>query len=163
MKERHHYPLDSRRKRIDLWVYNCGGQNASQDLNCALAETNTAIPFFPPCATDLVHPADSFVISKIKDDWTRRWDIKKLELIKSNECSYNVLVRRLRSCRNLDARQRRADLCSKSMICCGLSLDATGFWHVKQLTPELQAIIAKYENYFEGELGFPPGVAAASM
>ncbi|UIZ22571.1 hypothetical protein KXD40_005320 [Peronospora effusa] len=49
------------------------------------------------------------------------------------------------------------------MICCGLSLDATGFWHVKQLTPELQAIIAKYENYFEGELGFPPGVAAASI
>ncbi|CAH0484466.1 unnamed protein product [Peronospora farinosa] len=132
MKERHHYPLDSRRKRIDLWVYN-------------------------------FHPADSFVISKIKDEWTRRWYIKKLKLIKSNECSHNVLGRRLRSCRILDARQRRADLRSKSMICCGLSLDATGFWYVKQLKPEFQSIIAKYENYYEGELVFPPGVAAASM
>lgn len=25
----------------------------------------------------------------------------------------------------------------KAMICCGLALDVTGEWHIKQLTPEL--------------------------
>ncbi|RHY89932.1 hypothetical protein DYB35_004602 [Aphanomyces astaci] len=167
----------------DLWVDNCGGDNASQELDRALAETNTAIHFFPPCATDLVQPADSFVISKIKDEWTRRWDIKKLELIQSNEWSNNVRVDggwsgKLKNSGKTYFLQLAADCvravnsmrdnagltyARKAMIRCGLSLDVTGFWHVKQLTPELQAIIAKYKNHYEGELVPPPGVAAAGM
>ncbi len=32
-------------------------------------------------ATNLVQPADSFIFSKIKDAWRRRWDAYKVELI----------------------------------------------------------------------------------
>ncbi|RQM12663.1 hypothetical protein DD237_007715 [Peronospora effusa] len=53
---------------------NCGEHNASQELDRALDKTNTAIYVFPPCATDLVQPADSY----------------KLELIYSNEWSNHV-------------------------------------------------------------------------
>jgi hypothetical protein len=38
------------------------------------------------------------------------------------------------------------------MIRCGLALDVTGEWHIKQLTPELQAIIMKHRNHFDGEI-----------
>ncbi|ETM02331.1 hypothetical protein L917_01187, partial [Phytophthora nicotianae] len=42
------------------------------------------LKFFPPNATDLCQPADSFVISKIKDAWKAKWNEKKLEFIRDN-------------------------------------------------------------------------------
>ena len=122
-------------------------------------------------------------ISKIKDEWTRRWDIKKLQLIQSNEWSNNVradggwsgklknpgktyFLQLAADCvRAVNSMRDNAGLtyARKAMIRCGLSLDVTGFWHVKQLTPEVQAIIAKYQNHFEGELVPSPGVAAVGM
>ena len=37
----------------------------------------------------------------------------------------------------------------KAMIRCGLSLDVSGRWHEKQLSPQLQQIIYKYRRHFE--------------
>ena len=37
----------------------------------------------------------------------------------------------------------------KAMIRCGLSLDVSGRWHEKHLSPELQQIICKYRRHFE--------------
>ncbi|UIZ23379.1 hypothetical protein KXD40_007721 [Peronospora effusa] len=75
-----------------MGTITCGPQarRQSRDLYRALVETNTAILIFPPCATNLVQTADSFLIFQIKDEWTRRWDIKKFELIQSNEWSNNL-------------------------------------------------------------------------
>ncbi len=39
----------------------------------------------------------------------------------------------------------------KAMIQCGLALGVNGIWEVTQLKPELQQIIRKYRNHFEGE------------
>jgi len=38
----------------------------------------------------------------------------------------------------------------KVMIRCGLSLDITREWHEKQLNPDLQIIIEKHRQHFEG-------------
>src|SRR4051812_6434284 len=38
-----------------------------------------------PYATDLVQPADSFVISKIKDDWTARWEKHRMRMLANGE------------------------------------------------------------------------------
>ncbi|CAK9855847.1 unnamed protein product [Sphagnum jensenii] len=38
----------------------------------------------------------------------------------------------------------------KAMIRCGLSLDITGEWHEKQLNRDLQIIIEKHRQHFEG-------------
>jgi hypothetical protein len=40
----------------------------------------------------------------------------------------------------------------KAMIRCGMALDVTGQWHIRQLTPQLQAITAKHRNHFDGEV-----------
>ena len=44
--------------------------------------------------------------------------------------------------------QRGLNFAQKAMICIGLARNILGGWHVKQLTPELQSIIAKYANQF---------------
>jgi hypothetical protein len=38
----------------------------------------------------------------------------------------------------------------KAMIRCGLSLDIAGEWHEKQLNRDLQIIIEKHHQHFEG-------------
>jgi hypothetical protein len=38
----------------------------------------------PPCATHLCQPADTFIISKIKNTWTKKWEAKKFELIQQD-------------------------------------------------------------------------------
>jgi hypothetical protein len=38
----------------------------------------------------------------------------------------------------------------KAMICCGMSFDITGEWHEKQLNHDLQIIIEKHRQHFEG-------------
>ena len=39
----------------------------------------------------------------------------------------------------------------KAMIRTELSLNGNGNWEEEQLSPELQAIVAKHRNHFEGE------------
>jgi hypothetical protein len=38
----------------------------------------------------------------------------------------------------------------KSIIRCGLALGADGTWSVNKLFPQLQQIVAKHQQYFEG-------------
>ena len=47
--------------------------------------------------------------------------------------------------------QRGLNFAQKTMICTSLARNILGGWHVKQLTLELQSIIAKYPNHFRGE------------
>ena len=54
------------RKR-DLFVDNCSGHNETNAFLRLLREINTEPPKLPANATNMVQPADSFVISKIKD------------------------------------------------------------------------------------------------
>ncbi|KAL3682563.1 hypothetical protein R1sor_000585 [Riccia sorocarpa] len=67
-------------------------QRTSQKIQEALAAENTLLWYFPPVATHLVQPTDSFVISKIKDAWTRIWECKETdpEMIKAREWSDTV-------------------------------------------------------------------------
>ena len=73
-------PLPHGRRRI-LFIDNCGGHCITPNVEEALRAVNTEIRFFPPNATDLIQPADSFVIQKLKDAWRLRWDRYKLEVI----------------------------------------------------------------------------------
>jgi hypothetical protein len=49
-----------------------------------LTEKQTIFKFLPPYYTHLYQPADTFIILKIKDAWTRRWEIKKTKLIQTD-------------------------------------------------------------------------------
>ena len=160
-----------------MYLDNCGGHNDSAALIASLHATNTRINYFPPCATDKVQPADSFVISKIKDAWNRRWDLKKMEMICENQWSNGVcrdgawsgklqnpgkrffLQLPADAVRDVNVQRDSNGLtyARKAMIRCGLALDVTGEWRIQQLTPQLQTIIATHRNHFDGETVPPPG------
>lgn len=64
-------------RKIILWVDNYSGHGQTLEVNAALQELNIESRFFPANANHLVQPAESFILSKIKDAWMKRWDKKK--------------------------------------------------------------------------------------
>ena len=53
-------------------------------LSVVLEAKQAFLKYLPPCSTYLCQPADIFIISKVKDAWTRRWEAKKIDLIVAN-------------------------------------------------------------------------------
>lgn len=72
------------RKRV-VFVDTCGGHNMTNELKAKLDKLNTTSMFLEEKSTDLCHPADSFVIQKIKASWRNKWNQKKVELIEKDE------------------------------------------------------------------------------
>ena len=158
------------RKRV-IFLDNCGGHNETIQAQRALQKLNATIRFLPPNSTDLCQPAYSFIISKIKDEWTHLWDEKKIDLIEAGAWQKNskspsgssgklknpgkrffltlaaTAVRRVNAMRD----DHGITYARKAMIRCGLSKDLNGQWHEKQLFPHLQEIVKKYRSNFEGE------------
>lgn len=104
----------------------------------------------------MTQPYDSFVISKIKDAWTRRWEAKKLELMQGGQWQGNGgegtsrMLRNPRKCYFLELvvasvcdvnfqvdKKHGISYARKAMIRCRLSLNLNGRWEVAQLSPEL--------------------------
>ena len=65
------------RERV-LFLDNCGGHSETPEARSALRRLNTSLRFLPPNTTDICQPADSFIISKIKDEWSRIWNEKRV-------------------------------------------------------------------------------------
>jgi hypothetical protein len=78
------YQLDLYNRTKTIWVDNCIGHNITPQLAMVLAEKITTLKYLLPCATHLCQPADTFIISKIKDAWTKKWKAKKSELIQQD-------------------------------------------------------------------------------
>jgi hypothetical protein len=68
-----------------VWVDNSLTHNPSPQLQQALVARNTELCYLPACSTSLVQPADQTIIAKIKDAWIRRWEMKKLEMIHTDQ------------------------------------------------------------------------------
>ena len=136
-----------------------------------LQAKQSILRYLPPCSTHLYQPADTFIISKIKDTWTKRWEAKKTELIATNAWQNTPQgdeqwsgkltnpgkrfflqlavdsvedVNREVDCDNMSYAR-------KAMIRSGMALDVDGIWTVHQLFPHLQELIAKHEPYFYGQ------------
>lgn len=155
-------PLPNGRRRI-LYLDNCSGHNDTPQLQQASSSINTEIRQFPPNCTHLIQPCDSFVIQKIKSAWTRKWELHKLGLIKEGKWkdgSGKLFNPGKRFFLKLAAeavmevnKQRDAEgitYARKSMILTGMALNTNGLWEEKQLTPELQRIIQKHRDHFDG-------------
>jgi hypothetical protein len=118
-----------------------------------------------------VQPTDQTIIAKIKDAWIRRCEMKKLEMICTDQWQNDPQGRRgwfgkLRnsgkpyflSLATVPIRDVNEELdaygmtyARKSMMRCGLSTDQDGVWRCEQLFLELQEIIMQYPNHFHGE------------
>ena len=154
-----------------VWVDNCSSHNMTPRLSTVLASKHVNLKYLPPCSTHLCQPADTFIISKIKDAWTRRWEAKKRELIQTDlwqnspradgqwsgklknpgkpyflQLAADSIedVNREVDCDNISYAR-------KAMIRCGMSLAIDGTWSVNQLSPTLQEIVTKHERHFQGQ------------
>lgn len=72
--------LSDGRKRV-LFVDNCSSHTEHESVQGKLSTINTVLRRLPPQTTNRTQPADSFVISKIKAAWKRRWDDYKYQQI----------------------------------------------------------------------------------
>eukprot|EP00644_Phytophthora_capsici_P005978 jgi/Phyca11/98043/e_gw1.2.1094.1 len=122
-------------------------------------------------ATDLCQPADSFVIAKIKYEWRRMWNEKKIELIEEeawqnkkrsdgtwsgklkNPGKHFFLALAAKAVRQVNSQRDKNNVnyARKAMIRCGLSLDVDGVWRTEQLFSHLQVIIKKFPDQFAGQ------------
>jgi DDE superfamily endonuclease len=155
---------------------NCGGQNMTAALIRELSAKNVELRFLPPNATHLCQPAESFVISKIKDAWTKRWELH-MKMIHDVNWANNIRKDGAWSGKIMNPGKEfflglTADAVGdvnamrdenglkyslKAMIRCGLAKDVTGVWHEKQLSRELQLKINKHRKYFLGSPVPKPG------
>jgi hypothetical protein len=158
------YQQDQHGRRKIVFMDNCAVHNPTPALEEVLKEKNTELRFLPPNSTHLVQPADSFLISKLKDAWRRKWEKKKCELIQDQRFSdvsgklenpgHAYFLKLASECVVEVNKQRDSNglnYARKALIITGMSRDITGVWHVEQLRTELQAIILKHKVHFNGK------------
>ena len=115
---------------------------------------NTQLRYLPPNATHLLQPADSFVIQKIKDAWSARWEAHKAKLLAEvvstetygtksgalpNSGKSFFLMLAVESVRavNKQKDQHGMSYARKAMLRCVLGKQDNGLWDTKQLFPYL--------------------------
>ena len=130
--------LPNCRRRV-IFEDKCSGHIKTKKLKDAAERINTDIRYFPPNATHLIQPCDSFVIQKIKRAWTTRWEKFKMDMIKEGKwndqsgCLLNpgkgfFLGLAADAVRDVN-RQRDADGLTdgrKAMILTGMALNTNG-------------------------------------
>ena len=144
-----------------LFVDNCSSHITDESVQAQLNAARTSLYKFPPNATDLIQPADSFVIQKIKEVWQRRWEQYRLDSIRSqlfkpgsgrmqNPGKGFFLRLAADSVREVNNMREKHGIshARKAMIRTGLALDTNGQWREEQLSDALQVIIAKHRRHF---------------
>ncbi|KAE9233526.1 hypothetical protein PF004_g9644 [Phytophthora fragariae] len=172
LQERRALAADSRGRQKVIFLDNCSGHLDESECEDELHRLNASLRYLPPNATDLCQPADSFVIAKIKDVWSRMWNEKKIELIEDKEWqnkarkdgSYSGKLKNpgkkffleLADAAVKEVNGKRdkngINYARKAMMRCGLSLGVDGNWRTTQLFPHLQEIVKKYPAEFEGKV-----------
>lgn len=139
-----------------IFMDNCGGHNETLQSQGALQKLKAVIRKLPPNATDLCQPADSFIISKIKENscWSNNNQNEKWSGKLRNPGKRYFLELAAKAVNEVNEQRDKSGMsyARKAMIKCGLSKDATsGQWKEEQLFEHLQVIINKHREYFEGQ------------
>ena len=74
------YPDSGGHQRV-LFMDNCGAHNESPEQQSVLQQLNAVIRKIPKNSTHLCQSCDSWIIQKIKQVWTEKWELEKLRLI----------------------------------------------------------------------------------
>lgn len=132
-----------------------------------LKESNTELKFFPPNATEIMQPVESILGPLIKKAWTRCWREMKVRMIDlgvwngdGRDASGKIFNAGPRFFLKSAATtvndvngitgENGISYVRQAMIACGLAL-SDGKWEVGQLRSELQAIVMKHREHFEGK------------
>jgi hypothetical protein len=165
------FQADVQQRTKVVWLDNYRSHSLTPRLTIVLTGKNTILRYLPPCSTHLCQPADTFIISKIKDAWTKHWKAKKIQLIQTNAWQNTTHADGPWSGKltnpgkrfflqlaadsvedvNKEVDYNNMSYARKAMIRCGMALDIDGSWSVNQLFPHLQDIVAKHVQYFQGQ------------
>jgi hypothetical protein len=78
------FQADVQQRTKVVWLDNCSSHSLTPRLTTVLTGKNTILRYLPPYSTDLCQPVDTFIISKIKNAWTKCWKAKKIQFIQTN-------------------------------------------------------------------------------
>ena len=149
-----------------IFLDNAAGHGETEEQQTALEKLKASLRFLPPNSTDVCQPCDSFVIQKLKERWVALWDEKKATLLTSPEWVEGRgsgklpnpgkrFFLKLAATVVRDVNKMRDDngisYARKAMLRCGLSLDISGEWRVEQLFLQLQDIIRRHREHFDGK------------
>lgn len=158
-------PLPGGKERV-LFVDNASGHKKTPTALAAMQKSHTTLHLLPKNATDLFQPADSFIIQNIKTVWRRKWEEKKLQMIRDGKwvdwkngsgkltnpgkTFYLKLAAAVLREVERDRDAGNVSYVRKAMIGSGMALNLNGQWEVRQLFPHLQEIVKKYSENFAG-------------
>lgn len=160
-------PLPGGRRRI-LFVEPSLFAGYDGEFDEILKKSNTEIRFFPPHSSKVMQPVES-IRNHIREAWTKRWkDMKKsmLEIgvwnSEGKDASgkiYNAgpmffLKLGAGSVQDVNELLTSSATCHarKVMIANGLALHDNGRWDISQLRPELQDIVTRNLEHFNGKM-----------
>lgn len=154
--EKRTFQPDPQGRQKYVFVDNYSGHKMTPDLQKVLNQVNSKIIFFPPNATHLIQPADSFVISNLKDNWRKIWDQHKMQMVLDGKFSESgkignpgkkfFLSLAAQVAKKFNEKVNNDSY--KAMKICGLNTDDDGKWKKTQLRKELQEIIQNYQSDF---------------
>lgn len=160
--------LENNRRRV-LYVDNCSSHTDGDSIQKCLRNITTTLQILPPNATHSIQPAGSFIFQEIKEVCRKLWDECKFGCIKTREWMDSANGKSSGKIRNPgksfflhlaseDLRQVNAmrdkngvQYARKARIKTGMSSNLNGRWEKSQLKDDLQTIITKHGNRFEGE------------
>jgi hypothetical protein len=165
------FQADVQQRTKVVWLDNCSSHSLTPRLRTVMTRKNTILRYLPLSSTHLCQPVDTFIISKIKDAWTKRWEAKKIELIQTNAWQNTAHVDGQWSGKltnlgkrfflqlvddtiedvNKEVDCNNMSYAKKAKIHCGMALDVDGSWSINKLFPHLQDIVAKHIQYFQGQ------------
>ena len=158
-------------RKKHVFLDNCTSHMPDAELENWLDENKIELLFLPKNATDLCQPLDSFIIKCFKEEWKKRWDEKKFQMITSgdwkdqgtgragwsgklNNPGKKFFLKLAADCaRAVNSRRDETGMtfARKAMTRCGLGVDENGRWSIDQLYPHLKEIILRYRENFEGQ------------
>lgn len=149
-----------------VYSYNCNAHKLTDTLRCDVQKKNIDLRFFPGCAAHLIRPLDSFVIALLEKEWMKSWDDDMVKLVK-NKCFpdprtgsgkvvniENAFLLKLSSEVPYVVSKKRDKygvlFKHKVMISCEMGHNLNRLCETSQLSSELQNIVAKYREKFNG-------------
>lgn len=145
-----------------IWIDKCTIHNENPALVHACELIKTILNRFTSNATTLIQPLDQYLLRIFKEEWKKKWEQKRAELIPIGAYTstgritnpgkhfYLQLVKDVVDDLNQRVSPRGLSLARESLIHTGLAPDADGIWKISQLTSELQAIVQENIEHFNG-------------
>lgn len=154
-------------KKVDrgreLFVDLCGGHIVGDDVTEKLKSLNSTLHKCPANASQLVLPTDGALFENLKGIWNKHWEQYQSRFVPQKgrrqakgrlsspkkKWYLDICARVVREFNELKDKDG-INYARRAMIRTGMALDTDGVWRESQLRGDLQDIISKHRDHFNG-------------